>query len=435
MLTTLLTFLPLALAAPQVAFPGAEGLGRFATGGRTGTNYVVSTLADSGTGSLRDALSQPNRIITFNVSGVIHIKKRLVIPKATTILGQTAPGVGITTYGNGWSGSGASDSIVRYIRVRMGAQGDKGKDAMTIANGQNMIFDHVTYTWGRDETFSINAYEKAANITIQDCIVAQGLQTHSAGGLMQVKAGLSLFRNLWADNKTRNPKVKGRNDFVNNVIYNWGGGGGYIAGGSEGDSVANIVGNYFVAGPSTGKTKAFVRGNEHFKASVKGNYVDHNKDGVLNGEELKASSDAYGGMAVVATDMGFPGPEKVMSAPEAIVYVLKNAGASKVRDANDEQLIKEVMSYGKSGKLIHDESETVWGMAFGAGKKAPEAEGNKTPEAESKENWAMMADSDGDGIPDWYEIKMGWDVNGHDAMKIQDSGYTRIEEYANSLLV
>ena len=124
-----------ALAAEQLAFPGAEGLGRFANGGRSGSSYVVRSLGDSGPGTLRDALSQPNRIISFNVSGVIRIKKRLVIPKATTILGQTSPGQGITTYGNGWSGSGADGSIIRYIRIRMGKVGDSKKDALTTANG------------------------------------------------------------------------------------------------------------------------------------------------------------------------------------------------------------------------------------------------------------------------------------------------------------
>src|SRR6202012_451232 len=127
--------IPAGLAAEQLAFPGAEGLGRVASGGRSGSSYVVRSLEDSGPGTLRDALSQPNRIISFNVSGVIRLKKRLVIPKATTILGQTSPGQGITTYGNGWSGSGADGSIIRYIRIRMGKVGDAKKDALTQANG------------------------------------------------------------------------------------------------------------------------------------------------------------------------------------------------------------------------------------------------------------------------------------------------------------
>ena len=107
-----------------------------------------------------------------------------------------------------------------------------------------MIFDHVSVSWGRDETFSING--DVSNVTIQDSIIAQGLQTHSCGGLMQTTGGLSIFRTLYADNKTRNPKVKGVNDFTNNVVYNWGGGGGYIEGDSSAVSEVNIVGNAFV---------------------------------------------------------------------------------------------------------------------------------------------------------------------------------------------
>lgn len=120
-------------------------------------------------------------------------------------------------YGNGWSFSNANDAIVRYITIRMGRGGTSGKDAITIADGKNMIFDHVSASWGRDETFSING--AVSKVTIQDTIIGQGLVSHSCGGLMQTDGGVSLFRNLYIDNKTRNPKVKGVNDFQNNVSF------------------------------------------------------------------------------------------------------------------------------------------------------------------------------------------------------------------------
>jgi hypothetical protein len=179
LLTFLLTIISTTNAA-ILAFPSASGFGAHARGGREGNNCIVSTLADTGLGSLRDCLKEPNRIITFTVGGIIRSKDRFVIPKSTTILGQTAPSPGITTYGNGWSASGADDSIIRYIRVRMGKEGSKGKDAMGIAHGKNIIFDHVSISWGKDETFSING-NNATNITIQNCIIGQGLETHSAG--------------------------------------------------------------------------------------------------------------------------------------------------------------------------------------------------------------------------------------------------------------
>jgi hypothetical protein len=134
-----------------LAFPGAEGFGKDALGGRNGKVYVVSNLDDSGAGSLRDAVSQPDRIVVFQVGGLIKIKERIVVSKRISILGQTAPGDGITVYGNGWSFSNADDAVVRYIRIRMGKGGSSGKDAAGIAEGKNMIFDHISVSWGRDE--------------------------------------------------------------------------------------------------------------------------------------------------------------------------------------------------------------------------------------------------------------------------------------------
>ena len=139
--------------AQQLAFPEAQGWGRFATGGRTGTVYHVTNLNDSGSGSLRDAVSQPNRIVVFDVAGVIRINSRIVFSKNLYVAGQTAPGEGITVYGDGVSFSGADGIIVRYMKFRMGRVGSDGKDCAGIANGKNMIFDHCSFAWGRDETF------------------------------------------------------------------------------------------------------------------------------------------------------------------------------------------------------------------------------------------------------------------------------------------
>ncbi|KOC10746.1 hypothetical protein AFLA70_197g002140 [Aspergillus flavus AF70] len=394
-----------------VAFPGAEGFGANAVGGRQGEVYVVSNLNDSGEGSLRDAVSQPGRIVVFSVGGVIEITDRIVVSKQVTILGQTAPGDGITVYGNGWSFSNADDAIVRYIRIRMGKGGSSGKDAMGIADGKNMIFDHVSVSWGRDETFSING--DVSNVTIQNSIIAQGLETHSCGGLMQTDGGVSLFRNLYIDNKTRNPKVKGVNEFTNNVIYNWGGGGGYIAGGSDGESNVNVIGNYFISGPDTSVT-AFTRGNENFHAYVETNYYDSDKDGTLNGSELGVDSTNYGGMDLVTEKYDYPAAASVLSPDDALTYVTKYAGASKVRDSVDTQLVTQVESYGKDGALISDEADMG-----GAG----DLDKGTTP-----------IDTDGDGIPDDAEAELGTDPNTADSMELDTSGYTFLEVWANSLV-
>ncbi|KAL6918556.1 hypothetical protein ACHAPO_008471 [Fusarium lateritium] len=410
--TTLLALAAIpATQAAQLAFPGAEGFGRNAVGGRQGEVYKVTNLNDKGAGSLRDAVSKPNRIVVFDVGGIIKISERIVVSKNIYIAGQTAPGDGIVVYGNGWSLSNANDSIVRYITIRMGRGGTSGKDAIGIADGKNIILDHVSVSWGRDETFSING--DVTNVTIQDSIIAQGLVSHSCGGLMQTDGGVSLFRNLYIDNKTRNPKVKGVNDFQNNVIYNWGGGGGYIAGGSEADSYVNIVNNYFISGPETSVT-AFTRGNKFFHAYVKDNFYDSNRNGKLDGAALCEKTTCYSDMDLVTTKHDYPAPAKLLTAEQAVEVVLTGVGNSLHRDSVDTSLINEVKSFGKTGKLISDEKD-VGGVGEVAGGNAPK-------------------DSDGDGIPDEWETANGLNPkDASDGMKIASNGYANLENYINSL--
>ncbi|KAI0841190.1 polysaccharide lyase family 1 protein [Hypoxylon sp. FL0890] len=402
-------------ASALLAFPGAEGFGRNAVGGRTGSVYHVTNLNDSGTGSFRDAVSKANRIVVFDMGGTIKITDRIAVSKNIYIAGQTAPGNGITVYGNGMSFSNANDAIVRYIRFRMGKGGDSGKDAITIAEGSTMIFDHVSVAWGRDETFSING--AVHNVTVQNTIIGQGLETHSCGGLMQSDYGISLFRNLYIDNKTRNPKVKGMNDFQNNVIYNWGGGGAYIAGDSGGQSYANIINNYFISGPNT-SVSAFTRGNANFHGYVSENYYDSNKDGILNGSPLCVQTSCYSDMDIQKTRFDYPGPERLMAAPDAVTSVLKNVGTTfPARDDVDKGLVAEVQSWGKKGELISDENAS------------------SQSDSGSGASGAALTDSDGDGIPDAWEDAHG--LNSHDAsdaMKISSSGYANIEVYVNSLV-
>lgn len=316
-------------------------------------------------------------------------------------------------YGNGMSWSNADDSITRYIRIRMGRNGDSGKDAMGIADGANMIFDHVSVSWGRDETFSING--EVYNVTIQNSIIAQGLETHSCGGLMQSDGGISLFRNLYIDNKTRNPKVKGVNDFQNNVIYNWGGGGGYIAGDSDGQSYVNVVNNYFVSGPDTSVT-AFTRGNENFHGYVSNNFYDANQNGALDGSALCETTDCYSDMDIVTTAYDYPAPATLLTPEEAVSVVLNSTGCSfPSRDDVDALLVAQVESYGTDGALIDNEND-VGGVG-------------------TVDSGTALTDTDGDGIPDEWESANGLDPNdASDAMAIAETGYANIEVYVNSLV-
>lgn len=431
-----------------LAFPGAEGFGRFTTGGRGGEIYHVTNLNDSGTGSLRDAVSKGGRIIVFDVSGVIELKSALVFKGNNTILGQTAPGEGVQVYGDRISFSNASNLIVRHMRFRMGITGTSGADACGVANGTDMIFDHLSVLWGRDENFSVswdNKNTRPANITIQNSIIGQGLQSHSCGGLIQTIGGVTLYRNLYVENKTRNPKVKGLNQFVNNVVYNWGDGGGYIMSDSEGDSWADIENNYFVKGPWNGSTDPFVRGIKTFRYFGAGNYYDENKDGVLNGhlmteDEMRGAQNGTAPYSTLfpsldalnanITEYNATATEQIqlipeiagkMTAEEAYAWMLTSVGpVLPVRDEVDQYLIDEIATYGKAGTKngINSEAQLPHkGKGVLSGGVKP-------------------LDTDGDAIPDEWEIANSLNPNDpSDAVAIDPAtGYAWIEVYANSIV-
>lgn len=420
--TLLMTFLVgagLSVAdAQQLAFPGAEGFGKYAVGGRNGSVYHVTNLNDSGTGSLRDAVSSPNRIVVFDVAGVIKLNSRLVFKNNLYVAGQTAPGEGITVYGNGVSFSGANNTIVRYLRFRMGVGGDSGKDAAGVANGTNMIFDHLSVSWGRDETFSISPDGKGdlGDITIQNSIISQGLLTHSAGGLMQAD-NITLYRNLYVDNSTRNNKVKGKNQYVNNIVYNWQNGCYIMGGDSEGTSYSIAEGNLFINGPSGGGN-AFGGGNSDVHLYVNDNWQDKDKDGVLDPYEIPQSE--YSGGPTFHTER-FDYPEvPLWKSSELIEQNLPIVGASlPYRDYADWYVVNEVLSFGKKGGLISRETS----LPFGAPTDWNLWAGNK------------KTDTDGDGMPDAWESANGTDPSKNDAMTIAENGYANIENYINSITV
>ncbi len=469
--------IPAGMSAQEqiLAFPGAEGFGKYTLGARAVANpevYHVTNLNDSGAGSLRDAVSQSGRIVVFDVCGTINLKSTLIFKGNNTILGQTAPGEGIQVYGNRVSFSGASNLIVRHMRFRMGTNGDSGKDAAGIANGHDMIFDHLSVLWGRDENFSINPDGKGDiyNITIQNSIIGQGLQSHSCGGLLQTDGGVTIYRNLYIENKTRNPKVKGLNQYVNNVVYNWGNGGCYIMGETESASWAHIENNYFMRGPWKSAAAPFIRGTEAFHIYAAGNYYDDNLDGVLNGklmpiddcrgwlrnrpviingqettvdwgstpvESLDALNKTVIHEVIHGTTDGkmdydiiksenyrsiprpIPAIDNMMTAEESYKWMIDNVGpVLPARDEVDKYIIDELTSYGIIGTEngISAESQLPHkGTGVLSGGVKP-------------------LDTDGDGIPDEWEIKNGLNPNdASDAVAIAANGYTNIENFANGI--
>lgn len=400
------------MAQGQLAFPGAQGWGRFATGGRLGQVYHVTNLNDAGAGSFRDAVSQPNRIVVFDVAGVINISSRVTFARNLYIAGQTAPGEGVTLYGDGVSFSGADNLICRYLRVRMGHGGTKDKDCAGIANGTNMIFDHCSFAWGLDETFSINSDGKGelGDITLQNCIIGQGLMPHSAGGLIQADR-ITLYRNFYCDKSTRNNKVKGKSQFANNIVYNWQD-GAYIMGDSEGQSYCNIQGNLFVNGPSGGGA-AFTRGNGNFHFYADDNLQDRTVDGILNAQNVTdySASDRQ------ASPYSYPALTLV-KAKELVTEVLPAVGASlPYRDMTDCYMVDEFLSYGTRGELIANEGTLPYGI----------------PSSWKVFKGQGRVDSDGDGMPDWWEEANGTDSRKNDAMVIAPNGYANIENYINNI--
>jgi hypothetical protein len=438
------------LKAQTLAFPEATGFGRFTTGARGAANpqiYLVTNLNDSGPGSFRDAVSQEGRFVIFKVGGIINVASPIAIAKNTTIAGQTATGEGIVLLGAKVSFTGASNTIARYIRIRFGAT-TQNQDASGISNGANIILDHMSFTWGTDEVFSVNWDSKGTspdNITIQNSIIGQGMHrhNHSAGGLMQPSAGgkISLIGNLYICNKTRNNKVKGINEFVNNVVYNWGNygntyghtesGDAYIMGGdSAGDSDVNIINNYFIGGPNTSSTVSspFNRGNDNFSLYGAGNYFDNNKDGVLNGTLVPYDLTGYptGDLAtLLSTPYDYPMKNPTLTAQEAYDKVVASVGASYPRrDQVENLMISDLMSKGTTATYVYTQADLTSKFGFingGAGHVygAPSA-----------------LDTDNDGMPDAWEDANGLDKNTADALLVSTTNapYLNIEVYINGLI-
>ncbi len=423
-----------------LAFPGAMGFGRFAVGGRYGDVVHVTNLNDSGIGSLRDAISQPNRIVVFDVGGIIKLNSRLVFKNNQTIAGQTAPGDGIVLYGQGTSFSGASNTIVRYMRFRMGRGGTSGQDSVAIANGTDIIFDHVSISWGRDGNYDINPDNKGdlGRITLQNAIVAQGLANHSTGGLMDAQLGSSIINTLYIDNWTRNVKARGTLQWVNNVVYNWGN-AGYMLGfpSSCGDAYdsgvrfyGQMLGSVFISGPlSKSADDALAKECKAYEIFAQDNWLDGDKDGTYNPRVL--TSDDYGLPNGNITwldseNIDYP-PVDALGAGNALNNIIANAGASKSRDAVDTLLINELVSYGTLGARVNGdwkgiENESELGLPNNVG----DFVGGDAPQ-----------DTDNDGMPDSWENQNGLDPNNaSDALLDADgNGWVNLEEYINGLVL
>ena len=405
LLTTLLFCITGAMAQ-QLAFPGAEGFAAYATGGRGGQVVHVTNLNATGSGSLADAVSQPNRIVVFDVGGVINItNQNLTIASNITIAGQTAPGEGITIYGGRVIASKAKNVIIRYIRMRGGKAVPQKKCTLTMDECENVILDHCSISWGPWDNVHIT---DANNITWQYCINSEGIEPQRFGAITDGTRNWTIHHCLWANNKSRNPKMKCYLQYYNNVVYNYG--MGIIGGHSAADNYQDVMNNYFIAGPD-GSYKYFDdwTATDHLYST--GNYYDGNCDGELNGTLI---TDYNSATPMQQPSLTCNGPMNLESAEQAYRHIVDHVGASRVRDVHDKRILEHLTSLGKKGSFIANE-DAVGGIGTVGNGQAP-------------------VDTDRDGMPDSWEEAQGLDPQKDDANGTNaGNGYTNIENYINSL--
>ena len=460
------------------AFPGAEGFGRYVSGGRGGKVYHVTNLEDSGTGSLRWAISQNgSRTIVFDVSGTIHLKSVLNIKGGNlTIAGQTAPGDGICIADYPVSIQ-ANNVILRYLRFRLGNKyvTENGADSWDGLGGmdqQDIMVDHCSVSWSIDECLSIYGVK---NSTVQWCISSQSLQDagHSKGahgyGGNWGGSGVTYHHNLMAHHESRVPRLGPRYttqlderlDMRNNVLYNWAGNGCY---GGEAMKV-NIVNNYYKPGPGTAQISAVrqrriagigIRTSQYVKTYPAYQPTEHiwgkfYVDGNVNSKYSDVTNDnwtygIYNQITNSDNDNLFTATTKdtiKLSQPIDFVYVtthtatdaykkvLAYAGCCLTRDDVDQLIINDT----QNGLATHTGSGNHNGII-------DSQEDNKPVDADA--NWSAWptlnsteapVDTDGDGMPDSWETANGLDPNNaKDGSIVGEDGYTNLENYLNSIV-
>ena len=459
----------------QPAFPGAEGFGRYVTGGRGGKVYHVTSLDDDGSeGTLRWAVEQSDtRTIVFDVDGTIHLQSKLDLTNGNvTLAGQTAPGDGICVADYPFSIK-ANNVILRYMRFRLGNQhatldDADGWDGLGALDQKNIIIDHCSVSWSIDECLSMSGCE---NITVQWCLVAQSLQesvhskgAHGYGGNWGGKHA-SYHHNLLAHHGSRTPRLGPRPttqleeymDMRNNVIYNWAGNGCY---GGEAMKV-NIVNNYYKPGPATDKrgqgnplipkriAGVGIRTNDYIKTYpayadalhiwgryyVDGNVNPDHQDvtsdnwtyGMYNQIDQNGNDGTYTEQVKQEIRLGSPLDYYLTtthSASDAYERVLAYAGASLHRDSHDQTMVSDTRN--KKATYTGTRSGILPGMIDSQ---------DETGGWPTLSSGTPLEDTDGDGMPDTWEDANGLDKNDDtDGAEVNADGYTNLEHYLNSLV-
>ena len=471
------------------SFPGAEGGGMFTFGGRGGKVLTVTNLQDSGRGSFRWACEQGGaRIIVFNVAGIIRLKTPIIVRAPyVTIAGQTAPGDGVCIAGQSFQVN-THDVIVRYMRFRRGNTDVWYREDSFGGNPVgNIMIDHCSCEWGLDENISFyrhmfslgdkfgNRKEPTVNVTIQNTISAKALDTYNhAFGSTIGGENTTFMRNMWADNTGRNPSIGwgGVFNFINNVVYNW-----YhrTADGGEYSTMSNFINNYYKPGPVTQKDKPV--GHRIVKSESRSvNLFPYPQYGrvfasgnIMEGDEAVTRDNWNGGIqindatdtiptlvkAMMCSKEPFVMPYlSIMPAQQAYNWVLDHVGATlPKRDLVDQRVIDEV----RTGKVYYVKKlpkKNPYGDLWGLSPKSQAKDGTFKYRRLGNDSYKQgiitdicqmggyplykgksYKDSDGDGMPDDWEIANGLNPNDpSDANKdCTGDGYTNIEKYINGI--
>ncbi|MBN2165157.1 MAG: hypothetical protein JW717_02660 [Marinilabiliaceae bacterium] len=455
------------------AFPGAEGGGMYSYGGRGGKVFVVTSLDDSGPGTLREACDAGGaRIVVFNVAGIIKLKRPININAPyITIAGQTAPGDGICIAGESFL-LNTHDIVIRHMRFRRGDTWVGRRDDAIGGNPVgNIMIDHISASWGLDENMTLYRHmfsdapnnPKApthklslVNITIQNSIFSEALDTYGHAFGSTLGGQNCLFaRNLWANNTGRNPSVgmNGTFNFANNVVYNW-----YhrTMDGGDYSSRYNLINNYYKPGPATPKDKPvghrFIKPESRYKIGDQKIYGKVWVDGNIMEGYAEITADNWKGVQIenmdgageflpqIRNDKAFIMPYfKMMETDKAYEYVLENAGANlPKRDPVDIRIVKQtrenkvdLSNYTVIDSLYQFEHRKLGRDSYKMGIITDVAQVGGYPEYKGK----PRKDSDMDGMPDSWEKQYG--LNPKDASDangdLSGDGYTNIEKYINGI--
>lgn len=426
-LLLLATALPLAASpSPLPAFPGAEGAGAFARGGRGGRVIYVTTLADSGPGSLRAAIETKGpRTVLFAVAGTIALGSPLVVKEPfLTLAGQSAPGGGVCLKNFDFVVA-TDDVVVRHLRFRPGDEAKKAVDGVSVGTtAHRVILDHCSVSWSVDECLSVSGGD-VGDITVQWCLIAESLSRsvhhkgpHGYGSLVRADGDVSYHHNIYAHHSSRNPRPGTYEDahkrglifdFRNNLVYGWSSRAGYS---SSDKANINYVANYLKPNASSKTPEhAFnVGGRQTTRLYVAGNHL-------VGATAANRDNWLMIGNAANAVRMDAPFPiAPCTTDPVDVVYeqLLVGSGATRpARDAVDARVVQQIRT--GSGKIINSQRE-VGGWPVLKSAPAP-------------------ADTDGDGIPDAWEKAHGLDPRnpGDGAADADRDGYTNLEEYLNAL--